>query len=250
MTLSICSVWIRRPPKVVSKTAVFNVSCFNMSESFAPRLFRQDNTLLTSHVFMYLGCESLRWKIPFINRGTNQCSPSLGTPGISTIALIVLQFVPIALCLSPNSYNVFKKLRTWLTVGWWGLSCRLLRKSSHRRTSVSYADCVLTLHDALMIWATSGDSPAVGRCLTKLWLPDWADPILGVVSLFLVAGAGVDVLVSTVVLSLVSPTAQIVGVTAVFVNRELSLRLSPDPVQVWPALFQLYYMGKDVGIKV
>ena len=68
--------------------------------------------------------------------------------------------------------------------------------------------CMLTLHDALMIWVTSGDSPAVGRCLTKLLLPEWADPRLGVVSLFLVAGAGVDVLVSTVVLSLVSPTAQ------------------------------------------
>ena len=38
-----------------------------------------------------------------------------------------------------------------------------------------------------------------------------ADPRLGVVSLFLVAGAGVDVLVSTMVFSLVSPTAQIVG---------------------------------------
>ena len=69
---------------------------------------------------------------------------------------------------------------------------------------------------------------------------DWADPRLGVDSLFLVAGAGVDVLVSTVVLSLVSPSAQIVGTTTVFANRELSPRLSPDPVQVWPALFQLY----------
>ena len=193
------------------------------------------------HSFLvYLGCRSLRWKIPFINRDTNQCSPSLGTPGISTIALIELQCVPIALWLSPNSYNVCKKLRTWLTVGWWGLSCCLLRKSSHRRTGVLYVDCVLTLQDALMIWATSGDSPAVGRYLTKLLIPDWANPRLGVVNLLLVAGAGVDMLGSTAVLSLVSQTAQIVGATAVFANRELSPRLSPDPVQVWPALFQLY----------
>ena len=142
--------------------------------------------------------------------------------------------------LSPNSWNVCKKSRTWLTIGWWWLSCRLLQKSSHRRTGVLYADCVLTLHDALMIWVRSGDSPTVGRCLTKLLLPDWADPRLGVVSMFLVAGAGVDVLVSTAVLSLVSPTAQIVGTAAVFANRELSPRLSTDPVEVWLALFQLY----------
>ena len=56
------------------------------------------------------------------------------------------------------------------------LSCHLLQKSSHRRTGVLYAECVLTLHEALMIWATSGDSPAVGRCPTKLLLPGWADP--------------------------------------------------------------------------
>ena len=99
---------------------------------------------------------------------------------------------------------------------------------------------MLTLHDALMIWAT-GDSPAVERCRKKLLLPDRADPrLLGVDSLFLVAGVGVHVLVATVVLSLVSPTAQIVGTTTVFANRELSPRLLPDPVQVWPALFQLY----------
>ena len=63
---------------------------------------------------------------------------------------------------------------------------------------------------------------------------------MGVDGLFLVAGAGVGVLVSTAVLSLVSPIAQIVGTTVVFAKRELSPRLSPDPVQVWPALFQLY----------
>ena len=198
------------------------------------------NTLLTSHVLVYLGCRGLRWKIPFINRDTNQRSPSWGTPGISTIALIALRCVPIALWLSPNSYNVCKNSSTWLTVGWWGLSCRLLQKSSHRRTGVLYADCVLTLHDALMIWATSGESPAVGRCRAKLLLPDWADPRLGVDGLFLVAGAGVGVLVSTAVLSLVSPITQIVGTTVVFANRELSPTLSPNPVQVWPALFQLY----------
>ena len=189
---------------------------------------------------MYLGCGGLRWKIPFINQDTNQCSPSWGTPGISTIALIALRCVPIALWLSPNSYNVCKKSRNGLRVGWWGLSCRLLQKSSHRRTGVLYADCVLTVHDALMIWATSGDSPAVGRCLTKLLLPDWTDPRLGVLSLFLVVGADADVLVTTVVLSLVSPTTQIVGTTTVFANSELSPRLSPDLVQVRPALFQLY----------
>ena len=99
---------------------------------------------------------------------------------------------------------------------------------------------MLTLHDDLMIWAMSGDSPAVGSCLTKLLLPDSANPRLDVVSLFLVAGAGVDGLASTVVLSLVSPTAQIVRTMAAFANRELSPRLPPNPVQVWPALFQLY----------
>ena len=191
-------------------------------------------------MLVYLGCGGLRWKIPFINQDTNQCSPSWGTPGISTIALIALRCVPIALWLSPNSYNVCKKSRNGLRVGWWGLSCRLLQKSSHRRTGVLYADCVLTLHDALMIWAMSGDSPTIGRCLTKLLLPDCANPRLGVVSLFLVVGTGVDGLVSTMVLSQVSPTTQIVGTTAVFANRELSPRLLPDPVQVWPALFQVY----------
>ena len=160
---------------------------------------------------------------------------------ISTNALIALwQCVPVALWLSPNSSNACKKSSTWLTVDWWELSCHLLQKSSHRRTGVLYADCVLTLHDALMIWVTSGDSPAVGRCRTKLLPPDWANLRFGVDSLFLVAGAGVGVLVSAAVLPLVSPTAQIVGTTAVFANRELSPRLSPDPVQVWSALFQVY----------
>ena len=37
---------------------------------------------------------------------------------------------------------------------------------------VLFADCVLTLYDALMIWVTSGDSPAVGRCQKDLLLPD------------------------------------------------------------------------------
>ena len=189
---------------------------------------------------MYLGCEGLRWKISYINWDTNQCSPSWGTPGISTIALIALRFVPIALQLSPDSCNMCKKSRTWLIVGSWGLSCHMLQKSSHRHTGVLHADCVLTLHDALMFWETSGDSLAVGRCLSKFLLPDWANPRLDVASLFLVAGVGVDGLVSTVVLSLVSPITQIVGTTAVFANRELSPRMSPNLVQVWAALFELY----------
>ena len=95
-----------------------------------------------------------------------------------------------------------------------------------------YADCVLTLHAALMIWATLGDSLAVGRCRTKLLLRDLANPKLDVDSLFLVAGAGVGVQVSTVVLSLVSSITQNVGATAMFVNREVSPRLLPNPVQV------------------
>ena len=193
-----------------------------------------------SWCMVYLSCGGFRWKIRFINQDTKQCSPRWGTPGISTIGVIALRCVPIALQLNPNSYNVCTKSRTWFRVGWWGLSCRLLQKSSHRCTGVLYADCVLTLHNVLMIWAKSADSPAVGRCLTKLLLPDWADLILCVVSLFLVAGTGVDGLVSTVVLSLVSPAAQTVGTTVVFSNRELSPRLSPDPVQVWPAIIQLY----------
>ena len=103
-----------------------------------------------SWCWVYLGCVGLRWKIPFINRDTNQYSPSWRTPGLSTIALIALRCVPIALWLSPNSYNVCKKLNTWLTVGWWGLSCRLLQKSSHRRTGVFYYHCVLT--PSMMLW--------------------------------------------------------------------------------------------------
>ena len=193
-----------------------------------------------SHVLVYLGCGGLRWEIPFINRDTNQCSPNWGTPGISTVALIAIRCVPIGLWLSSNSCNVCKKSRTWLTVGWWRLSCRLLQKSSsYRRTGLLYTEWVLTLHDSLMIWETSGDSRILRRFLAKLLLLEWADPRLGVVSLFLVAGAGVDLLASTVVLSLVSLTAQIVETAAVFANRELLPRLSPDPVQFWLALFQL-----------
>ena len=159
---------------------------------------------MASHVLVYLGCGGFRWKIPFINQDTNQ---------------------------------------RYLVGGLWDLYCCTyctLVCPNHRCTGVFYTDCVLTLYDALMIWATSGDSPAVGRCPEKLLLPDWAEPKLGVASLFLVAGAGVDGLVSKVMLRLVSPTAQIVGTTAVFFNRDLLPRLSPDPVQVWPALFQLY----------
>ena len=58
---------------------------------------------------MCLGCGGLRWKILFINPDTNQCSPSWGTPGISTIILIALQCVPIALWLILNLYYVCKK---------------------------------------------------------------------------------------------------------------------------------------------
>ena len=81
-------------------------------------------------------------------------------------------------------------------------------------------------------------------------LPDLANPRLGVVSLFLGAGAGDDVLVSTMVLSLVSPTAEIEGTTAVFANMELSPRLSPDPVQVCQHSLNYTKRGKDIGIKV
>ena len=131
------------------------------------------------------------------------CSP----PKIVNKAAV--RSVPIALWLSPNSYNVCKKSRNWLTVGWWGLSYRLYCRSP---AIVALLCCMMTvcwpsiMLWAMMIWATSGDSLAVGRFLTKLLLPDWSDRRLGVVSLLLVAGAGVDVLVSTVFLSLVSPT--------------------------------------------
>ena len=150
---------------------------------------------------------ALTWVSHLVLDFSDKTIPCLETPGISTIALIALWCVPIALWFTPNLYNVCKKSSTWHIVGWWGLSCHLLQKSSHCYTGVLYADCVLTLHDAQ----------------TKLLLPDWADPRLGVDSL-----------------SLVSPTTQFVGTTAVFANRELSPRLSPDPVQVWPALFQLH----------
>ena len=80
--------------------------------------------------------------------------------------------------------------------------------------------------------------------------PDLANPRLGVVSLFLGAGAGDDVLVSTMVLSLVSPTVQIEGTTAVFANMDLSPRLSPDPVKVCQHSLNYTKRGKDIGIKV
>ena len=91
-----------------------------------------------------------------------------------------------------------------------------------------------------MIWVTSDNTPTVVRCVTKLLLPDRANFKLGIVSFFLVAGGGAEELVLTVVLFLVLPTAQIVGPMAVLANRELSPRLSPNPVQVWPAFFQQY----------
>ena len=69
-------------------------------------------------------------------------------------------------------------------------------------------------------------------------------------SLFLVPGAGVDGLVLTVVLSLVSPTAQIVGTMAVFANKELSPKLSPNPVQVGQRSSSYTKWGKDIGVKV
>ena len=83
-----------------------------------------------------------------------------------------------------------------------------------------------------MIRVMSDNTPTVGICVAKLLLPDRANFKLGIVSLFLVAGGGADELVLTVVLSLVLPTAQIVGTMAVLANRELSPRLSPNPVQV------------------
>ena len=103
-----------------------------------------------------------------------------------------------------------------------------------------YADCVLDLHDALIILATTGDSATVERCLIKLLPLDSANPRLDVLNLFLVAGTGVDGLLSIMVLSLVLSSAQIVEIMAVFANRVLSPRLSANPVQVWKAVFQLY----------
>ena len=37
---------------------------------------------------------------------------------------------------------------------------------------------------------------------------------------------------------------KIFGTMTVFANSELSPRLLPNPVQVWPAFFQLYQMGE------
>ena len=51
----------------------------------------------------------------------------------------------------------------------------------------------------------------IGSTQQNCSLQDWSNPRLGVISLFLVAGAGVDGLVLIVVLSLVPSTAQIVG---------------------------------------
>ena len=187
---------------------------------------------------MYLGCRGLRWKIPFINQETNQWE----TPGgISTIALIALWYVvPIALWLSPNSYNVCARNQELdlYTVGWWRLSCSLLQKSSHCCTG-----CVVCRLYADPPWCSDdlGNirwQSAVGRRLTKLLRPDWVGSQIGCWKF--VPGswsrcwcAGINS-----------------GVVPHFTNSTncgnhscvclLSPRLLLNPVQVWPALFQLY----------
>lgn len=57
-----------------------------------------------------------------------------------------------------------------MSYSWLGLSCSLLQKLSHRHTGVLNANCVLVLHNALMILSMSGDSPAVAKCRTKFKL--------------------------------------------------------------------------------
>ena len=37
---------------------------------------------------------------------------------------------------------------------------------------VAYDEVVLALHDVLIIWVTSGESPVVGRCTINLLLTD------------------------------------------------------------------------------
>ena len=122
---------------------------------------------------------ALTWVSHLVLDFSDKTIPCLETPGISTIALIALWCVPIALWLSPNSYNVCKKSRTWLTVGWWGLRCRLLQKSSHRRTGVLYADCVLTLHKIWWSGRRQVTVPLLGGawqncCYQTELIPDWA----------------------------------------------------------------------------
>ena len=81
-------------------------------------------------------------------------------------------------------------------------------------------------------WQRQVTVPLLGGT-QKLLLLDWDDPRLDVVSLFLVAGAGVDGLIWIVVLSLVSSTAQIEGIMAMFDKKGLSPRL---PAQTWASL--------------
>ena len=128
--------------------------------------------------------------------------------------------------------------------------CRLLQKSCHCCTGVLHTNFVLTLHDALMIWATSGDSPAIGSAQqnywkypTKLLFTRLIQSQIGCYKF--VPGswsrcwwAGIN---SGVVPGSINRTnCENQGTMAVFANRELSPRLSSNHVQVHPALFQLY----------
>ena len=113
-----------------------------------------------------------------------------------------------------------------------------------------HADCVLALHNALTIWVSSGDSPIVGWCPINLLLPDWVDPKLGVLILFMVTGAGVDVVVSMAVLCLVSPTAQIRGIMALLGIGNYYQGCRPILCKFGQHSFNYIKWGKDIQIKV
>ena len=134
-----------------------------------------------------------------------------------------------------------QELNLQLVVGDEG--CRLLQKSCYCCSGVLHTNFVLTLHDALMIWATSSDSPVDGRCPTKLLFTRLIRSQIGCCKS--VPGswsrcwwAGIN---SGVVPGFTNRTnCGNQGTIAVFANRELSPRPSPNHVQVCPALFQLY----------
>ena len=126
--------------------------------------------------------------------------------------------------------------RTWLAVGWWGLSCHLLYRSS-AIVALGAECCMLTVCSDPP-WCSSDlddikwQCPAVGGCLTKSqigcckfvhsWSRCWC--------------AGINS--GGVVPGFTNCTDW--EPQLCLPNRELSPRLLPSPVQLWPALFQRY----------
>ena len=145
-TLSIIRVWIFLPANAVSKVVVFSIIYFRLSDLFIQKPTRYDNTLSASHFLLHLSWGGVKWKISFINRDTNQFSLSFVTTVTSTIRLIILQWVSIALwLLSIGSCNDGTKSKIWITVGWLGLTCFLLQHSNQPCTDVIYSLCQMLM---------------------------------------------------------------------------------------------------------